>query len=992
MTFLTTSVDQILEELNPEQRASVEHCRGPLLIVAGAGTGKTTVITKKIAYLIAKKIAVPSEILALTFTDKAANEMESRVDVMVPYGYVDVSISTFHSFGDRILRDYAIDLGIRPDYKVLSHAEQVVFFREHWHEFPLKYYKSLSDPARHIEAILSIISRAKDEDISSRNYISWVKKKLSKRDKTQKQYHKEEIEEIEKQFEIACIYEKYQNLKQQKGFIDFGDQVSLVLELFYNNKSALKEFQDRYKFVLVDEFQDTNYAQFELLKLLVSSHKNLIVVGDDDQSIYKFRGASISNILTFERTYKKCKKIVLTKNYRSTQIILDTAYRLIKYNNPDRLEVKSNIDKKLYGINVDDPKKVEYKHFDTVLNEADWVARTIKDKLENKEFKLKDFAVLVRANAHAEPFCKALNMLQIPYAFSGGGGLYVFPEIKIILSFLRVIGDLSDNISLYSLAVSEIYNLSSLDMQKINTFAQRRNYTIYYVLSHIDEANNQNSEFFVLKDIKEESFDVIVNILADIEYYLDFAKNHTTGETLYQFLKRSGYAYSLTSVPSLENERKLLNISRFFEKIREFGEVVEIDTVSGFVKYLNLLKDAGEDPESAQPDIDVDAVNILTIHKAKGLEFPVVFMVSLVAERFPPRLRRDPIELPQELIKEEIPSGDFHLQEERRLFYVGITRAKEELYFTSSADYGGKRERKVSQFVLEALDLPKVDIKTYKKNGFEQIELFAPAEIIYPPINKIKKGEKISLSYYPIEDYLLCPLKYKFAHVLKIPLLPNQSIMYGSALHKAIQAYFSAKKNKQQFSKKDLIGIFLNSWSSEGFISREHEEARLNKGKESLSIFYDEQKKSKDIVRFVEGEFKFVKENIQIRGRWDLVLECVGNKGLGNERFIKIVDFKSSEINSQEVADKKARDSMQLSIYALSWHAMFGEMPDILSLVFLDSGLVGSCKKDQKSLDKTWEKIRKVSDGIRNSEFTATPSAIICNYCAYNGICPNSAV
>jgi len=964
MNLLKTGL--ILEGLNLEQKRAATHGKGPLLVIAGAGTGKTTVITRRITWLIAQKLAKPGEILALTFTDKAADEMESRVDILVPYGYVDISISTFHAFGDRVLRDHAIDLGLRPDYRVLSLPEQIIFFREHLFEFPLKYYKSLGDPTRHIEALINVISRAKDEDISPEEYLKWAKKAKG----------------LERQLEVARVYQKYQQLKAEKGMIDFGDQVCLALKLFREHPSILKEFQEKYKFILVDEFQDTNYAQFELLKLLAGRKANVTVVADDDQAIYRFRGAAINNVLGFEKHYQKCKKVVLTKNYRSTQIILDTAYRLIKHNDPERLEAKAGIDKKLIAISSDSGKRVEHRHFDKVTSEADWVAQTIKTKFEAKEYQLKDFAILVRSNADAEPFRQSLNLLGIPHQFSGGGGLYVYPEVKLAVSFLRVLGDLTDSVALYDLALSPIYQLDPLDLQKMNTFASRRNYTLHHVFTHL-------GEFDILSDLKEESRATVRKIMEDIQYYLSFAKQKTTGEVLYTFLKKSGYISNLTKEMSLENDEKLKNLARFFEKIREFKEVAEVDRVSEFVKYLNILKEAGDDPESSQPDIDADAVNVMTVHKAKGLEFPVVFMVSLVADKFPVRGRKHPIELPEALVKEELPGGDYQLMEERRLFYVGMTRAKKELYLTSAVDYGGKRDRKVSQLVLEALDMPKADISVLNKPALKQIELFAPAEPVIPAERKRSKDEIISLSYYHADDYLTCPLKYKYVHVLRVPLLPNHQIIYGSAMHKAVQAYFAAKKDKKRFTEKQLLDSLKHNWSSEGFISRAHEEQRFANGQKALKKFYKAEKNRNRIAKYVEEKFTILEDKIQVRGRWDLV-ETEG-RWTKDERTI-IVDFKSSEVRSQEEANRKARESLQLSIYALAWKTLFGKLPDFLELYFLETGLVGSTQKSEADLDKTWDRIKKVAEGIREADYHATPSYMACNYCAYSEICPSAAV
>ncbi|MEA3492813.1 MAG: ATP-dependent DNA helicase [Candidatus Margulisiibacteriota bacterium] len=937
------------------------------LVIAGAGTGKTTLIVRRIAQLISSKRAKPDEILALTFTDKAAEEMESRVDRLVPYGYVDVNISTFHAFGDRILRDHAIDLGLRPDYRVLSLSDQLVFFREHIFEFPLKYYKSLGDPTKNIESLIRVISRAQDEDISPKEYEGLSRKMKDDR---------------KKNLEVAKVYKKYQQLKAEKGFVDFADQVGLVLKLFRKRPAVLKKYQKQYKYILVDEFQDTNCAQFELLKLLAGKKTNLTAVCDDDQAIYCWRGAAISNVLDFQKIYKGCKKVVLTKNYRSTQIILDAARRLIRHNDPERLEVKSGINKKLKAVSNARNKKVEHKHFDRVSSEADWVARTIKEK----GGKYSDYAILVRVNADAEPFRQSLNMLGIPYQFSGGGGLYLNPEVQLSISFLKSIGDLTDSPALYHLASSTIYQLDPLDLQKMNTFAGRRNFTLHHVFSHLNK-------FDILDDVAKESRATVKKMIDDIKYYLKFAGTRTTGEVLYKFLKRSGYLNKLTKEDSAENDNRLKNIAHFFDKVKMFQEVAEVDRVSEFVKYFNVLRDAGDNPETAAIDPDLDCVNILTVHKAKGLEFKVVFMVSLVAEKFPIRARRDPIELPDELIKERLPKGDFHLQEERRLFYVGMTRAKEELFFTSSADYGGKRTRKVSQFVLEALDLPKADISTIKIPLKDQIELFSPTDIIVPATKKIKKDEPLYLSFYQIDDYLTCPLKYKYAHILRVPLLPNHQIIYGSAMHKAAQAYNSAKINKQKFSEKNLIEVLLNNWSSEGFISREHEEKRLAHAKKALKLFYKKQGKSKREIKFVEDSFSVSKGNVVVRGRWDRVdVEAQGSRLKARGPRYYIIDYKSSEVGSQEKANKRAKENLQLSIYALVWKEKYGKLPFQVELYFFESGLTGAAARNEKDVKKCWEKIEKVSGGIRKANYRAKPNHRSCGYCAYNEICPASVI
>jgi len=372
------------------------------------------------------------------------------------------------------------------------------------------------------------------------------------------------------------------------------------------------------------------------------------------------------------------------------------------------------------------------------------------------------------------------------------------------------------------------------------------------------------------------------------------------------------------------------------------------------------------------------------VHRAKGLEFKVVFLVGLVAEKFPARFRREQIELPAGLIKEEPPSGEIHLEEERRLFYVGMTRAKDELYLTSAADYGGKRKRKVSQFVLEALDLPRADLSLIKRSAREQIELFAPAEIAFPILKKGGKDEKVRLSFYQIDDYLTCPLKYKYVHILRVPLLPNHQIIYGAALHQAVQAYNQAKLNRQKFTEKELERVLLNNWSKEGFISREHEERRLASAKKALKRFFAREKKSKHKIKFVEESFSVTREDLVVRGRWDRVDEENGRT--------YVIDFKSSEVKTQEDADRRAKESLQLLIYALVWKERFGKLPHQVELNFLETGLTGSARKTEEDVREGWETIKKVAGGIKKQEFKPKPNYRACSYCPYNEICPTSAV
>ena len=957
-------------KLTEQQRSAVNHETGPLLIVAGAGTGKTYVIIHRIAHLIKSKAARPEEILALTFTEKAASEMSERVDVMLPYGFANVEISTFHAFGDRMLREFALELGLNPDFQVLSQAEQVIFFREHLFEFPLKHYRPLGDPTRFIQAMLNVISRAKDEDVSPDRYEQYL-------GELKKKGQEENLpaEDAEKQAEIAGTYKKYQSLLAESGKADFGDQMSLCLKLFRSKPSILYKVRRRYRFILVDEFQDTNYAQFQLVRLLGGEEANITVVGDDDQSIYKFRGAAISNILNFMKIYPHARQVILTENFRSTQRILDTAYRLISHNNPDRLEVRNKIDKHLTA-QTEGEFPVEHLHCDTLSTEADRVAGMIRDAVDNGPSGFSDFAILIRANADADPFLRAMNMKDIPWRFTGNRGLYSRPEVKLLISFLRVVSDPEDSISLYHLASSELYELISMeDLNYCLNLAHTRHVSLYSILKQLNEPES-------MKEISADSKVTLNKVVQDIQRYQQESRDHITGNVLYQFINDSNYLKRLTQHESVENSIKIKNIANFFDVIWSFAQVAREDRVVHFVPYLSLLIEAGDDPGQAEADPDLDAVQVMTVHKAKGLEWPVVFMVSLLHNKFPHTRRRDPIELPGDLVNEELPEGDYHLQEERRLFYVGMTRAKKQLYFTSAADYGGVRKRKVSQFVLEALDHPQVDEVNVKARAEERIHRFAPVKqsVVENPA-PIAESSILNLSHYQVDDYLTCPLKYKYVHILRLPFF-HHTIVYGKAVHAAVETYFRYKINEMPVTLEMLNKAYKEAWRNIGFLSREHEERRYEAGLAAIQRFYSSEQKNPVTPKFVEEPFSFLLEMNRMSGRWDRIDE--------REEGIVIVDFKTSAVFQQDAADKRARESLQLSIYTMAYEQICGCRPRMLELHFLETGLIGRVDVTEKLLQKAREKILKAAEGIRRRDYTAIPSYMACQYCAYSGICPSA--
>jgi DNA helicase-2/ATP-dependent DNA helicase PcrA len=599
----------------------------------------------------------------------------------------------------------------------------------------------------------------------------------------------------------------------------------------------------------------------------------------------------------------------------------------------------------------------------------------IRDKVKKEGISYSDIAVLVRSNNDAEPFLQALNMLSIPWRFTGNQGLYSRQEVRLAIAFLRVIADIKDSVSLFYLASSEIYKINMELLSLCNSYASRRNIPLCEVFKNI-------SNIIEFSEIKEEELNKINLIMKDIEHYLEASRELPSGNILYMFLTETGYLKKLTSEESRESEAKIKNLARFFEIVKEFSLLTDKDRVFTFIKHLDMLIASGDDPAVVEADLDIEAVNILTIHKAKGLEFEVVFIVSLVKGKFPWPKRTDALALPDELIKDILPAGDFFLQEERRLFYVAMTRAKSQLYMTSARDYGGKRQRKISVFVLEALDLPKADIEPFKSSALEAIKRHTP-KAQEPDIRPLKTGERlIELTAYKIDDYLTCPLKYRYIHILKVPILQHHSIIYGKILHEVIAEYFRNKMNNKKMSLNTIFDYYESIWVNEGYLTKEHEIERFKAGQRTIENFYKKESKKKEIPSSLEEPFKFLINDCRIAGRFDRLDEGEGGA--------VIIDYKSSKVDDQKKADKRTKESIQMSLYALAYKEKNGKLPQKVELHFLESGLIGSAVKTETDLDNLLAVIEEVARGLKEQNYNAKPTYMACQYCPYKQICPHT--
>jgi len=978
----------IMEEtrkLNKEQKEAIKHRNGPLLIIAGAGTGKTTVITERIVHLIKKQEVNPQNILALTFTEKASQEMVERVDVALPYGYAQMWISTFHSFCDRILRLEALSVGLDSKYKLMTEAETIQFIRGHLFDFNLKYFRPLGNPTKFISGMMGHFSRLQDEDIQPDDYLRWIESRIKNHESG---IGEEEKMENDKWMELANAYKKYEELKIKESKMDYGDLIAKTLWLFRERPNLLKDYQEKFQHVLVDEFQDTNIAQYELIKLLVPSSKsaNITVVGDDSQSIYKFRGAAISNIMHFKDDYPNAKMIVLTQNYRSTQSILDASYKLIQNNNPDTLESKLGITKNLISNKKSQGDLVQFIHKDRVENEAESVAKEIIEL--SKNFNYSDIAILVRANNHAEPFIRSFQRHGIPYQFLGPGKLFRQPEIVDLISYLRVLYNFEDSVAFYKLLSIDYFDIPMRDIIKISNVSKKLHESLFEVCESINDV-----------EIDEETKEKIQKVMTVITSQLKKIKSETAGQILYSFLSETGLLQELLSPDNPVAEKRAVNISKFFDKLKTYEIDHEDATVFQVVDWIDLSMELGESPLSTDTDwTAVNAVNILTVHGSKGLEFPVVFLVNLVGQRFPTNERREQIPIPDEIIKEVLPVGDFHMQEERRLFYVGMTRAKDKLFLTAADFYGeGKREKKLSPFIFEALGDEVLKAEQPQIEQAKQLSFldYQSSEPTSDSQQQIADFHIDYLSYSQIECFQTCPLHYKLRYLIKIPTPESAALSFGSSMHGAMQDFYhkvaSSAYTKIKQGEKALESLIIKcldeNWIREGYQTKSHELETKDTGYRYLKEYLEVGFNKHQIPISLEQSFlvnlpkREGERPLKIGGKIDRIDQLADN-------MIEIIDYKTGRVPDEKQVDK----NMQMTFYALAAHYLkeppLGKKPEEikLSLYYLDGQKKMSTTRSMDQLNDCIEEIYKVRRAIEESDFKCS-NHMFCENCEFSLFC-----
>lgn len=629
----------IYDTLNPMQKEAVLHTEGPLLILAGAGSGKTRVLTHRIAYLIEEKEVNPWNILAITFTNKAAGEMRERVDSLVGFGAESIWVSTFHSTCVRILRRYIEHLGYTTSFSIYDSDDQKTLMKQVFKTLDIdtKQYKERS--------VLGIISSVKDKLISPEEFLLNAGQDF-------------------RQKKVGEIYREYQNQLKKNNALDFDDLIVKTVELFQNDSQILDYYQERFRYIMVDEYQDTNTAQFKLISLLASKYGNLCVVGDDDQSIYRFRGADIENILSFEQTFPGARVIKLEQNYRSTQNILDAANGVIRHN-------RGRKEKSLWTANGTGDE-ILFKQFDDARDEADYIARQIRDS----EFSYQDQAVLYRTNAQSRLLEERCIFYNVPYRLVGGVNFYQRKEIKDILAYLKTVANGVDDLSVLRIINVPKRGIGATSMGRVTMFASEHGMSLYSALREARMVPGLG-----------KAVEKIGRFISQMECFRAMAQSeeYSIQDLIEAILEETGYEEELKAEGEIEAETRIENIQELINKAAAYEEDSQHPSLDEFLEQVALVADIDN------VDSSEDRVTLMTLHSAKGLEFPKVYLAGMEDGLFPGMMA----------VSSDDPTD---MEEERRLCYVGITRAKKELVITAARKrmtHGETRYCKPSRFVEE---------------------------------------------------------------------------------------------------------------------------------------------------------------------------------------------------------------------------------------------------------------------------------------------------
>jgi len=964
---------------NDAQYRAITHGDGPLLVIAGAGTGKTRVITERIRHLLESDASLLGEnILALTFTKKAAGEMKARVVKAAGERGKDVVLATFHSFCETLLKE------VDPNRLPLEQVDHWILLRRNLARLKLEKYRRLAEPGQFLSDFIQFFSRCQDELVSSEDYQGYADLLAAEleahKDSLDQDTYKERSEQVALQQEIARAYRASEEILREKRAVALNGLITEAVALLKRNTHRRRQLQERFQHILVDEFQDTNIAQLELLHLLSGESRSIVVVGDNDQAIYRFRGASFGSFKLFLQRFAEWQegqdstpyRVALTENYRSTPNILRVATQVIGQN-----EVSAEFPKKVLQPNKSEGEKVRIVELQEAEGEASWVADEL-ERLHGAGLPWKRFAVLYRQHAHRDHLVEELSRRKIPFVISKLS-ILEHPLVRDVLAYLRLIAMPYDDIACARVLSAPAWHLTAEDLVRMAERAGKKRGTALYDLL-------QSPQSQLPFDPSHTALPLLLEYLGEQRKTL---RRCTTREIL-------GELVEWLEVPQRASRQDRKYVNRLGEFVEDWEAKSESRSLPEFLEYLDYFEQAGG-TLSLEDDVPGDAVQLMTVHGAKGLEFPHVFLLRVNQNAFPARNRSPLFEFPDRLMKEELPEGDFHIQEERRLFYVALTRAEDRLTITTLTE----KKAKVPVFVEDIVMDPAIkrrDVKQMapkikkeeKEKGAQPEsdarELFpaAPerpkiysriarwAEEFHPP-----SPEPLKLSSSAVEKYRRCPQQYAFSYLWSLKEGPRATLSFGRVIHTTLKRFLEQVKKGVMLPFEEVQRIYHTEWSSAGY-EDEYQEAEYKKdGLEQLRAFHAAMLEESPKVLEQEKGFELpLANNVILTGRMDQV------NSLGRND-VEIVDYKTGKPKK----DADARKDLQLSIYALAAKEIFEWNPVRLVFHYLQNGQRQVTTRDAKQLGEAEGIVKETADDIRAGEFPPNPG-FACRTCAFKPLCP----
>jgi DNA helicase-2/ATP-dependent DNA helicase PcrA len=967
-------------KLNEAQKRAITHGEGPLLVIAGAGTGKTRVITERIRHLLQSDDSLSGEnILGLTFTKKAAGEMKARVVKATGERGKAVTLATFHSFCETLLAE------ADPQRVMLDEFDHWILLRRNLRRLCLEKYRRLADPGQFLNDFVEFFSRCQDELVSGEDYQRYAAglaaRLEAERETLDEDTLSERLETVALQQELARAYCASEELLREKNRVSFGSLITGAVGLLERDAQRCNALQKKYRYILVDEFQDTNIAQLRLLELLAGRTRNIVAVGDNDQAIYRFRGASFGSFKLFLERFAGWKegrdstpyRVALTENYRSTPNILRVAMQVIGQNT-----VSADFPKKVLSPNKPPGEKIRIVELATPEEESRWVASEL-ERIHGAGRRWKDFAVLYRQHAHRDHLVEELSRRKIPFVIARLS-ILEHPLVRDVLAYLQLIAAPYDDIACARVLAAPAWHLEAADLVRLATRARKEKEAIYDLL--------QVPQGKLAFDRSQAALGQLVEFVSSQRKTL---KRCTAREIL-------GALWEWLEIPQRAKEQDRKYVKRLAEFMKEWEPKSETRGLAEFIEYLDYYAQAGG-VVSLEDDAPVEAVQLMTVHGAKGLEFPQVFLLRVNSRAFPATERSRVFEFPVELMKEGSPAEQFHIQEERRLFYVALTRAEERLTITTVTEKKGKVPVFIEDIVMEPA-IKRQDVRQIMpklpaagkedpapQGGRQDAQLFPataePAKIFsriadwaeefHPP-----SPEPLTLSPSALNGYRTCPQKYLFGYLWSLREGPKAAMTFGAVMHTTIKRFVDQLRKGVKLPFDEVQRIFETEWNSKGFEDEYQEEEYKKDGLQQLRTFHAGM--MAQLPQALEQEKTFelpLDNNVIIKGRIDQI------NALGNKRDVEIVDYKTGRPKK----DAEAKKDLQLSLYALAVKEILGQEPVRLVFHYLQNNHRQETTRDAKQLDEAQRVVQEAAADLRAGEFPAK-RGFVCRNCAYKPICP----